>query len=40
MLVTSVIYVFVSRFYRERTYIQHYEDAALVPPVLASGAPT
>src|SRR5438105_5563342 len=40
MLVTSLIYVFVSRFYRERSYIQHYDDAALVPPVLASGAPT
>ncbi len=40
MLITSIIYVFVSRFYRERTYIQHYEDVAVVPPILASGAPT
>jgi len=42
MLVTSVIYVFVSRHYRERTYLQSQlsEDERVTEPILASGTPT
>ena len=37
MLVTSVIYVFVSRHYRERTYLQSQRPE---DPLLAGGTPT
>ena len=43
MLVTSVIYVFVSRHYKERTYLQSQEvtpDERLTEPLLAGGTPT
>jgi POT family proton-dependent oligopeptide transporter len=42
MLVTSVIYVFVSRHYRERTYLQSQltEDERITEPILAGGTPT
>jgi hypothetical protein len=39
MFATSIIYIYVSRHYKERTYLQsqepHPED-----PILAAGAPT
>jgi hypothetical protein len=42
MLVTSIIYVFVSRHYRERTYLQSQltEDERVTEPILAGGTPT
>jgi proton-dependent oligopeptide transporter, POT family len=42
MLATSVIYVFVSRHYRERTYLQTQvpEDERVTEPLLAGGTPT
>ena len=42
MLVTSVIYVFVSRHYREKTYLQSQvtEDERVTEPLLAGGTPT
>jgi POT family proton-dependent oligopeptide transporter len=42
MLVTSVIYIFVSRHYRERTYLQSQltEDERVTEPLLAGGTPT
>jgi POT family proton-dependent oligopeptide transporter len=42
MLVTSVIYVFVSRHYRERTYLQSQvsADERVTEPLLAGGTPT
>jgi POT family proton-dependent oligopeptide transporter len=42
MLVTSVIYVYVSRHYRERTYLQSQltEDERVTEPILAGGTPT
>jgi hypothetical protein len=42
MLVTSIIYIFVSRHYKERTYLQSQltEDEVATEPVLAAGAPT
>jgi proton-dependent oligopeptide transporter, POT family len=39
MLATSVIYVFVSRHFRERTYLQTQEPHP-EEPILAAGAPT
>jgi POT family proton-dependent oligopeptide transporter len=42
MFVASIIYIFVSRHYREKTYLQsqeHYEDVA-TEPILAAGTPT
>ena len=39
MLVTSVIYVFVSRHYRERTYLQSQHEP-IPEPLLAGGTPT
>lgn len=42
MLVTSVIYIFVSRHYRERTHLQSQltEDERVTEPLLAGGTPT
>jgi POT family proton-dependent oligopeptide transporter len=42
MLVTSVIYIFVSRHYRERTYLQSQvtDDERVTEPLLAGGTPT
>ncbi|MFN2542733.1 MAG: POT family MFS transporter [Chthoniobacterales bacterium] len=42
MLATSVIYIFVSRHFRERTYLQTQvpEDDRVTEPLLAGGAPT
>jgi POT family proton-dependent oligopeptide transporter len=42
MLATSVIYIFVSRHYRERTYLQSQltEDERVTEPLLAGGTPT
>ena len=42
MLVTSIIYVFVSRHYKERTHLQSQltEDEQATEPVLAAGAPS
>jgi len=42
MLATSVIYIFVSRHYKERTYLQSQldEDERATEPILAGGAPT
>jgi len=42
MLATSIIYIFVSRHYKERTYLQSQltEDEQATEPVLAAGAPT
>ena len=42
ILVTSIIYVFVSRHYKERTHLQSQltEDEQATEPVLAAGAPT
>ena len=42
MLGTSVIYIFVSRHYRERTYLQSQltEDERVTEPLLAGGTPT
>jgi POT family proton-dependent oligopeptide transporter len=43
MLATSIIYIFVSRHYKERTYLQS-QDSTLDPraaePILAGGTPT
>jgi proton-dependent oligopeptide transporter, POT family len=39
MLVTSIIYIFVSRHYRERTYLQS-QDEPVPDPLLAGGTPT
>ena len=38
MLGTSIIYVFVSRHYKEKTYLQSQVDPT--EPILAAGAPT
>jgi proton-dependent oligopeptide transporter, POT family len=38
MLVTSIIYIFVSRHYKEKTYLQSQSDPT--EPILAAGAPT
>jgi len=42
MLATSIIYVFVSRHYKERTYLQSQltEDEHATEPIMAAGAPT
>jgi len=42
MLATSIIYVFVSRHYKERTYMQSQimEDEHATEPIMAAGAPT
>jgi hypothetical protein len=42
MLVTSVIYVFVSRHFQERTHLQTQvpEDERVTEPLLAGGTPT
>jgi len=43
MLGTSIIYVYVSRHYRERTYLQSQEptpDERVTEPLLAGGTPT
>jgi POT family proton-dependent oligopeptide transporter len=42
MLVTSIIYVFVSRHYKEKTYLQSQltEDERATEPILAAGTPT
>ena len=42
MLATSVIYVFVSRHFRERTHLQTQvpEDELVTEPLLAGGTPT
>jgi POT family proton-dependent oligopeptide transporter len=42
MLVTSVIYIYVSRHYKERTYLQSQvpEDERVTEPLLAGGTPT
>src|SRR6266487_4603932 len=42
MLAISIIYIFVSRHYKERTYLQSQltEDEQATEPVLAAGAPT
>jgi POT family proton-dependent oligopeptide transporter len=42
MLATSVIYILVSRHYRERTYLQSQltEDERVTEPLLAGGTPT
>ncbi|MEP6604343.1 MAG: hypothetical protein ABJB69_10395 [Spartobacteria bacterium] len=41
MQVTSIIYVFVSRHYKERTYLQSQEpDEIAIEPLLAGGTPT
>ena len=42
MLVTSIIFVYVSRSYREKTYLQSQvpEDERVTEPLLAGGTPT
>jgi hypothetical protein len=43
MLGTSIIYVYVSRHYRERTYLQSQEPTPVeraLEPLLAGGTPT
>jgi len=42
MLATSIIYIYVSRHYKERTYLQSQldEDERATEPILAGGAPT
>jgi POT family proton-dependent oligopeptide transporter len=42
MLATSIIYVFVSRHYKERTYLQSQltENEQATEPIMAAGAPT
>jgi hypothetical protein len=43
MFGAAIIYVFVSRHYRERTYLQSQEptlDEIATEPILAGGAPT
>ncbi|MEY2490489.1 MAG: proton-dependent oligopeptide transporter, family, partial [Verrucomicrobiota bacterium] len=42
MLVTSIIYIFVSRHYRERTHLQSQltDDERVTEPLLAGGTPT
>jgi POT family proton-dependent oligopeptide transporter len=43
MLATAVVYIFVARHYREKTYLQSQEepvDETVVSPVLAAGTPT
>jgi POT family proton-dependent oligopeptide transporter len=43
MLGASIIYVFVSRHYKERTYLQSQEvseDERVTEPLLAGGTPT
>jgi POT family proton-dependent oligopeptide transporter len=42
MLGTSIIYVYVSRHYKERTYLQSQltEDERVTEPLLAGGTPT
>jgi POT family proton-dependent oligopeptide transporter len=42
ILVTSVIYIFVSRHYKEKTYLQSQltEDEIATEPILAAGTPT
>jgi hypothetical protein len=39
MLGTSLIYIYVSRHYRERTYLQS-QDEPIPEPLLAGGTPT
>ena len=43
MFVATVIFAFVAKFYRDRTYLQSQDrpvDEDIVPPVLGGGAPT
>ncbi len=43
MFVTAIVYIFVARRYREKTYLQSQDepvDETVVPPVLAAGTPT